>query len=197
MIEFPKSEAVLYKKVNDALECDDFDLIYKCKDEIIKSYNIFKHTNIFVSLVKSMFYKEKYTSVVSLVTDLQIKEYEKNEMYFYLIASCLALEDIYQAASVVKKSKLMNSADFVIYWNDEATYSSLINCSDDIRKTGVIAKFLKELLKETSINDNLEEGYIGIRYFELVNTLWEIGFPEEFIKELIDIANVIFMKEEN
>ena len=91
----------------------------------------------------------------------------------------------------------MNSADFIIYWNDEATYSSLINLNDDVKKTGVIAKFLKELLKESSINDNLEEGYIGIRYFELVNTLWEIGFSKEFVKELINIANMIFIKEEN
>jgi len=197
MIEFPKKEALIFKQVNDALECDDYDVIYRLKDEIIKSFEILKNTNVFVSLVKSMFYKEKYTSVISLVTDLQIKEYEKNEMYYYLIISCLALEDIYQAASVIKKSKLMNSADFIIYWNDEATYSSLINLNDDVKKTGVIAKFLKELLKESSINDNLEEGYIGIRYFELVNTLWEIGFSKEFVKELINIANMIFIKEEN
>ena len=73
MIEFPKKEALIFKQVNDALECDDYDVIYRLKDEIIKSFEILKNTNVFVSLVKSMFYKEKYTSVISLVTDLQIK----------------------------------------------------------------------------------------------------------------------------
>lgn len=196
MIEFPKESAKLFHIINEAEKCDDFDVIYNYKNQIINSFEIFKSTNIYCLLAKAMFFKEKYSSVVSLVTDLQNKEYEKIEMYFYLIAACLALEDILYASMLIKKSKLMNSNDICIYWNDDATYSSLINCEDDLKKTCIFAKFLKELLKEVALNDCIEDGYIGIRYFELVNTLLEIGFSEDFIKELIEIANVIFMKED-
>ncbi len=195
MIEFPKEQALIYKDVLKAIECDDYDIIYRYKDKIIDSYEVFKNTDIYVELVKAMFYKEKYESVISLVSSLQNKEYEEIEIYFYLIISCLAVEDVFQAASVIRKSKIMNSRECIIYWNEEATYSSLINCEEKIKKVAVMAKFLKELLKEISINEHLEEGYIGIRYFELTNTLWEIGFSIEFIKELINTANVIFVKE--
>lgn len=193
MIEFPKEILSLNRIINDAIDCDDYDVIYKNKDLINDSFEYFKNTDIYVYLVKSYFYKEKYESVIMLVTELLRKEYERLECYYFLILSCLAVEDVYQGASIVKKSRLLNSPEIVIYWNDEATYSSLINCDDDLKKAGLMVQFLMELVKEITFGAPKEDGYIGLRYFELVNTLLEIGFSEEFIKELINIANVIFV----
>ena len=195
MIKFPKEEAIIFREINQALECEDYDVIYRFKDKVIDSYEVFKNSDIYIALIKAMFYKGKYESVVSLVTSLQQKEYEKLEIYFYLLCSCLALEDIYQAASVVRKSSILNSNEVKMYWDEEATYSSILNCDKKVKKTYVMLRFMRELLKEISMNDNLEDGYVGIRYFELVNTLWEIGYEEAFVKELIEIANEIFVKE--
>ena len=195
MIEFPKEVAKLYKVINDAIACDDYDIIYKNKDLLIDSFEYFKNTDVYVYLVKSYFYKEKHESVVMFVAELLRKEYERLENYYYLVLSCLTLEDVYQGASIIKKSKLLNQPENKIYWDDEATYSSLINCEDEVKKTNLMVKFLMELVKEITFGDCNEEGYIGLRYFELVNTLLEIGFNEEFIKELINIANMIFVNE--
>lgn len=195
MIEFPREIFVLHKTINDAVDCEDYDIIYKNKDLIIDSFEYFKNTDIYVYLVKAYFFKEKYESVITLVTELLKKEYERLDCYYYLVLSCLALEDVYQGVSIIKKSRLLNSPEYAIYWNDEATYSSLINCEDSLKKTGLFVKFLMELVKEITFGDSKEVGYIGLRYFELVNTLFEIGFNEEFIKELINIANVIFVSE--
>ncbi len=195
MIQFPKEQGKLYKIINDAIDCEDYDVIYKNKDLIIDSFEYFKNTDIYLYLVKAVFFKEKYESVITLVTELLKKEYERLENYYYLVLSCFALEDVYQGASVIKKSSLLNLPENVIYWNDEATYSSLINADLSLMKTGLMVKFLMELVKEITFGSSKEEGYIGLRYFELVNTLWEIGFNESFIKELINIANVIFVSE--
>ena len=53
MIEFPKEILILYKVINDAIECDDYDVIYKNKDIIIDSFEYFKNTDIYVYLIKA------------------------------------------------------------------------------------------------------------------------------------------------
>ena len=174
-------------KINNAIEADDFDIVYKYKDLLMKSFNELKNSDIYVSLIKAVFYKEKYQDVIDLAIELYNLEYERFEIIYYVVFSSIAINDLYVALSLLRKYKIMNEEDIKIYWNEEAIYSNVCNCELSLKKAALSAKFLKDLAK--GLDD--EENHPVIAIYELINTLNEVGFDKDIIRELNDIASLL------
>ena len=173
-----------------AIECDDLDVIYSLKDSLLKYYEELKNKDIYISLVKSCFFKQKFDEVIKLTEDLFEKNYERYEIFYYLILACLAENDIFRALSFLRKYRIMNQNGIKDLWNHEGTYSTALNYSLDIQKAVIMTRFLNELHDI----DGMESGQgdpLVVRIYELINILNEIGFGIELIKELTDIANMI------
>lgn len=193
MIKFPREKALLFNKINRAIECEDYDVVFKHKNELMECFSEFEKTDIYIGLIKALFYKEHYQDVVIITDELLRRDYERYEIYFYLVFSCIALNDIFTPNMILKKYKILNILEVKNLWNDEGTYSSALNLENDLKKAVIAARFIIELIKEYNYGVSGEDGYLGLRVFELINSLLEIGYDKYLINELTDIANLIFV----
>ena len=193
MIQFPNEKALVYNKVIKALECEDYDVVYKCKKELMDSFNELSSTEIYVGLIKSLFYKEHYNDVIMVTEELWKKGYERYEIIFYVVFSSIALDDIYIGYSIVRKYNLLKEQEIKFIMSECGTYSSSMKYPMDITKCVISASFIEELVKEVTTGVDEQDGYLGLRVFEFINSLLELGCDMEIINELIDISNLIFI----
>lgn len=188
MIKCHNDSKLTIEKINNAIEADDFDIVYKYKDLLMELFNELKDSDIYVSLVKAVFYKEKYQDVIDLATELYNLEYERYEIIYYVVFSSIAINDLYVALSILKRYKIMNEEDVKVLWNDEAIYSTVCNCELGLKKASISVKFLRDYSR--ALSDDIDYPVIAI--YDLINTLNEVGFDKDIVRELTDIANMLF-----
>lgn len=140
--------------------------------------------------IKEKFYQENFNEVIKIFNHLdELKIYDYNYLYYGLLA-CIGLDDIYLGLSIIKKYPLLNDEEIKNYLEvDGANYINILKLDINIQKALIVALYLLRNKDNESILKNIEA---NINYFELIGSLYEIGYDNSVIKELTNIGHIIF-----
>lgn len=197
-MKFPKERVVINTKIKELYEKKDFFEIVKMKDEIFANVKILDDY-AFHMLIKSAFVLGDFDQVIIIYTELFKRKMESFTLTYYGLLGFLANVDIYQALSYIKRSELLNQSAVKEYFiKDGANYSNILFLSKiDVygTLTLVLINFINGLAKEVVGNKELDSEYILFRLFDLINMLYEIGYPDAIIEKLTIALKVIFNLE--
>ena len=134
------------------------------------------------------FLNEEYEKCIDTYKD-EIKEEKENlGDAYYMLASVIASNDIYLGLSIIKKSKLLNMVDITTYLDKEgANLINLLVESDDMKKVVILLMFINSH-KDGDMND-VE---VGLSFFEMIDSLYEIGYSSNIIKEMTSVGHMLF-----
>lgn len=188
-IKFPKEEIRIIESIRTAIVKQDYLTLLSHYDDILKYCNFYnKYYNSVLNIyIETLFQIKEYEKMIALVEDLRKQKIENSMWYFYIIAYLISQKDFYYAKTIINKSKLLAS-DSIKYLidSDDADYNAIFNLHSVILSTIgpclIIINFLNELLVEAN-NIKIDDEYILMRYFDLLNLLYEYGLD----KEIIDI----------
>lgn len=140
--------------------------------------------------IKDLFYQEKYSEVIKIYNQLNEKEIYDFKYLYYGLLSCIGLDDIYLALSMIKKYPLISEPEIKSYLEEDgANFINLLKLEEDIQKTLFVCLYLQGNKDNESILKNIEA---NINYFELIGSLYELGYNNNVIKELTNIGHMIF-----
>lgn len=197
-MRFPKEKVVIENKINQLLKENDYYGIFMMKDDILNNYQVLDQS-VFHQLISSTFYIGNFDEVCLISNQLKAMNIESFEIIYYTILSLIANVDIYQAMSYVKKSKLLNNEDIKeFYTADGANYSNLLFLSDKSLMQALallMVNFVEGLSREMTGNIDVDQEYIMFRFFDLINLVYEIGYPLAVIQELSHALKIIFNLE--
>ena len=137
---------------------------------------------------KDLFLCEEYEKITSAFQE-EIKEDKENlSDAYYMLASVIASNDIYLGLSIIKKSKILNKEEITSYLDKEgANLVNLLVESDEIKKVVILLTFINSH-KEC----DMDEAEVGLSFFELIDSLYEIGYSSSIIKELTSVGHMLF-----
>ena len=137
---------------------------------------------------RDIFLNEDYDKCIDEFRKEIKEDKEEYDSAYYMLASILASNDIYLGLSIIKKSKLLNQESITSYLDKEgANLVNLLVESDEVKKVVVLLMFINSH-KDCDMNDT--ESYLS--FFEMIDSLYEIGYSSEIIKELTSIGHIIF-----
>ena len=194
-MRFPKEKVVITSKINDLTKIKDYFGITKLKDEILHNYQVLD-TSIYSKLIHANYIIGNYDQVIMISNDLMSKGIETFEIIYYTILSMIANTDIYQAMSYIKRSKILNLEDIKEFHSEDgANYSNLLNFSATLSSSTLallMVNFVEGLSREMTGNLDVDKEYLLFRFFDLINMVYEIGYPLEIIEELTRAIKLIF-----
>ena len=134
------------------------------------------------------FLNEEYDKCIDEFKKEIKEDKEEYDSAYYMLASILASNDIYLGLSIIKKSKLLNQESITAYLDKEgANLVNLLVENDEVKKVVVLLMFINSH-KDCDMNDT--ESYLS--FFEMIDSLYEIGYSSEIIKELTNVGHIIF-----
>lgn len=186
-IKFPKEESILTEQLQQALITNNHQLLLKQYDEVIK-HGVFlsKYSHDLLNkYILTLFDIREFEKVINIVEDLLRIGVEDCNWYFYAFSILVARKDIYYAKSLINRSTLLNDQSLKSLINeDDGNYNQLLSLHDSllysITPCLIMINFINELLIE-SFKTKIDEDYIIMRYFDLLNLLFEYGVDEEFL----------------
>jgi len=197
-MKFPKEKVVITNRINELKSNSDYFGIFKMKDEILTNYDILD-SSIYENLISSTFYLGNFDDVIVIGSELIANDVETFEVIYYTLLALIANVDIYQAMSLIGKSKLLNLDEIKEYHaNDGANYSNLLYFSETLSSSTlalIIVNFVKGLSREMTGNVEVDHEYMLFRFFDLINMIFEIGYPLEIIQRLTRAMKIIFNLE--
>ncbi len=187
-IKFPKEEIRMIEIIREAILYKKHFVIVEQYDNVINNAKFFKqyYESILNEYLKALFDAREFEKVVCFIEDLKKQNLENCEWYFYAFICLIAKKDIYYIKSLISRSNLLNneSIKHLIDEND-ANYNYIINLHYDLLMTIgpclILITFVNELFSE-SFDIKLEDDYIVMRFFDLLNLLFEYGVEEEIIE---------------
>lgn len=197
-IKFPKEEKVILEKIYNAILEKDYNTFLNYYNEVIKHANFYNkyYSSLLNVYVETLFEIKQYDKLIMIVEELKKQNIENCMWYFYVIIYLISQKDFYYAKSIITKSKLL-STDSIKYLinEDDANYNSIISMHSVLLSTVgpclIIINFLNELLTETLKND-VDDTYILMRFFELLNLLYEYGLDKEIIDIFIKSLEILY-----
>ena len=137
---------------------------------------------------KDLFLNEEYDTCISSFHELMKEEKEDLESCYYALLSLIGNNDLYQALSIIKKSKILNSELIKSYLDSEgANLINLLNENDEIKKVVIVINFISNH-KE----DDMADPNACMDYFEMIGSLYELGYASGIVKELTSIGHMLF-----
>ena len=197
MIKFPKEEVLLINNVNELYKFNDYLSISKLSEEIMNHVDdIMLIDNITISkLVISYFNLHNFDQLIIVVDELRSKGYEDTIWYFYYFVALIYNNDLYYAKSIINKSKILNDPRLKYYYSDgEASYSNIALKKDIIDSEAtclIMINFINELFQEIDKND-FDKNYLMFRFYDLINTLQEVGLDKNLLDKIIDTIDFTF-----
>jgi len=192
---FPKNKALIKSKIEDYKKTSDYFSIFKMKDTILENYKECDY-DIYEELIKATFSIGNFDEVILIGNDFIYKGIESFSLIYYFLLSCIANNDIYQAKSIIRKSKVLNVNEIKnLYKEDGANYTKLLNYTysfPSIVLSLVIVNFVEGLMREVGSGINIDNEYLLFRFFDLLNMLYEIGYPHEIVLKLSNAMKIIF-----
>lgn len=200
IIRFPKEKIKFANTIQEAFNNKDYKFVISNKQEIIDNANIYLDTKTIDILVESYFESGYFDDVVTIYDELIKKDIESFDMIYHTLLSYLSYMDIYQARSLIKRSKLLNNELIKqFYINDGANYTAVINLNDkQFNQMGyclIIVIFIVELSKEMINTLSIDSRYVFLRYFDMVNTVYELSGDTDLAQELARVLNRLFQIE--
>ena len=137
---------------------------------------------------KQAFFNEEYDECINCFLERIKEEQEDLNLAFYALLSAVGNNDLYLGLSIEKKSKLLNSETIKSYLDKEApTLVNLLVEKEDVQKVVIVMMFI-DSHKDCDVN----EPETGLSYFEMISSLYEIGYSSGLIKELTSIGHMLF-----
>ena len=194
-MKFPKEKVIINNRIKEYLNDNNYFEVLKMKDEILNiNYSLDDYA--YESLIKCAFLLGDFDSVVLIFSELFKRNRESLKLIYYGLLGMLANTDIYQAMSFIKRSELLNQSAFKEYFlKDGANYSNILFLSkvDEYGPLALIlVNFIDGISKEVVGNIDIDNEYILFRFFDLINMLYEIGYPDSVIQKLTEELKVIF-----
>lgn len=195
MMKFPKEKVLIIQEINDCLARDDFFGIFKLKDKVLENLDQLDR-KIFDDLLFATFVIGNFDDVVLIASELKKKEIETYSTLYYTLLSLIANEDIFQAASLIRKSKILNNTEIkTLYQEDGANYSNLLAYADrypNFTLLLLVVNYVNGIIREINGTKEIDRDYLLFRFFDLVNLIYELGYPLKIIQELSTVMKVIF-----
>lgn len=197
-IKFPKEEIRIIESIRTAIMNENYSTFLLYYDDVIKYSQFYNkyYISVLNIYIETLFKIKEYEKMISLVEDLRKQEIENSMWYFYVIAYLISQKDFYYAKTIVSKSKLLVS-DSIKYLieGDDVDYNAIFNLHPIILSTIgpclIIINFLNELLVEAN-NNKIDDEYILMRYFDLLNLLYEYGLEKEVIDIFIKTIEMLY-----
>lgn len=194
-MRFPREKALIINQINDYKSNEDYYGIAKMKNLILDNYQQCD-AEIYEDLIRATFVIGNYDEAILIANDLIAKNVETFTVIYYALLSALGNNDIYQAKSIIKKSQLLNSSEIKnLYSKDGANYSQLlthVHSLPGLALALIITNFVEGLARELASGVEIDQEYLLFRFFDLINMLYEIGYPSVIIRELAKVMKIIF-----
>lgn len=200
IIKFPKGKAQVINKIYEAYDDEKYNVVCSFKDELIESVDLFKDTDVLDILLESYFELFLFEEVVMVADELLKKGYESFSMLYLALLSNIALVDIYQAKSLIKRSKILNDESIKPFFLKEgANYSNILSLRSDVFYEAslclLIVNFVNEVSTEMLGEIEVDKEYLLYRFFDLINMVYELGYDISIIKELEHVLRIVFQIE--
>ncbi|HHX80261.1 MAG TPA: hypothetical protein GX692_04265 [Acholeplasmataceae bacterium] len=195
MMKFPKEKVLIMQEINDCLACDDFFGIFKLKDKILESSDQLER-KIFDDLLFATFVIGNFDDVVLIASELKRKGIETYPTLYYTLLALIANEDLFQAVSIIKNSKILNNPEIKsLYQEDGANYSNLLAYAERYPNFSLLllmVNYVNGIIREINGTKDINRDYLLFRFFDLINLIYELGYPLKIIQELSSVMKVIF-----
>lgn len=200
IIKFPKGKSQTISRIYEAYDSEKYNVVCSFKDELVESVELFKDTDLFDILLESYFQLFLFDEVIMVNDELLKKGYESFDTIYFTLLSHIALVDIYQAKSLIKRSKILNNESVKhFYSNDGANYNNILSLNNDVfYETSLcllIVNFVNEVSKEMLGDIEVDKEYLLYRFFDLINVVYELGYEDSIIKELDRVLRIVFQIE--
>lgn len=200
IIKFPRDKVHFANKIKEAFNTKNYKFVTGFKQEILDNATVYLDTGIIDLLVEAYFEQGYFDDVVLVFDHLFHKGIETFDMIYHTLLSYLSYMDIYQARALIKKSKLLNKESIKQHFIDDgANYTKVIGLSDkQFNEMGyclIIVIFINELSKEMISSVTIDSRYMFLRYFDMVNTVYELSGDENLVTELARVLNWLFQIE--
>ena len=197
-MKFPKERVTINAKIKEHLKNQEYFEILKLKDEIFENLESLDEYSI-ETLIMVAFHLGDFDQVIIIYSELFKRGMESFAISYYGFLAMLANTDIFQAVSYIKKSELLNQNAIKEYFlSDGANYSNILFLGK-VDAYGplalVLVNFINGISKEVVGNVEIDSEYILFRFFDLINMLYEIGYPDEIISKLTKALKIIFNLE--
>ena len=197
-IKFPKQNILFLNEIKQLIISRDYKSLLNEYNNIILNASFLKQYSIDVlnNYFEILFTIKEYDKYITLIEELRKQEIENYSWYFYLFTILLYKKDIYYAKSIISRSKLLNDSSIkYLISEEEGNYSQVINLHDllfqEVGPCLILVNFINELLTET-FNMEINDEYIIMRYFDLINLLYEYGVSEDFILIFTNALETIY-----
>lgn len=143
-----------------------------------------------IDSIKELFFNEDYQGVIKLYNQLKDKEIYDFEYLYYALLACLGLDDAYLGLSIMKNNPLLENEELAsLIETGGANFINILKCDEGMQKALFICLYLDYNKDYPSILKNIEA---NINYFELIGSLYELGYSNNVIKELTNVGHIIF-----
>lgn len=194
-MKFPKEKVLITHEVQECLARGDYFGVYKLKDRILENSGILDN-RIFQDLIFSTFLIGNFDDAVLIYSELKKRGVETYSTVYYALLSLIANEDMFQAASLINKSELLSSPEaWEFHQEGGANYSNLLpyaDYNDSFTLALLLANFVKGIMREGSGMREINRELLLFRFFDLVNLVYELGYPLKIIQELTNAMKIIF-----
>lgn len=197
-IKFPKEEVQFINDIEKMFNVNNYSGIVKQYNKIIDNIEIILNIkkDIIDTIVEALFYCRQFDTIITFVESLRDKGFEKFLWYFYVFASIIGNDDIYLAKKIIKKSKILNDPNIQFYYSEDgANYVNILGMNETVLDNQapclIMINFINDLIFE-SLQKTLNENYVVMRAFDLINILYEDGASQELIELFINTLQIIF-----
>lgn len=197
-MKFPKDEIITLNQINDLLTNQQEVDIPSLSNKIIEYIDfIIKHyPDVIDEYISKLFELRKFDHVINFVDELTKKGLENFNWYYYSLSSLIANNDIYYAKRIIANSKILQDQSLHFLINSEdADYNAIFNLHSTLLETAgpclILVNFINELLYE-SLKTNITSDYLIMRFFDLLNLLFEYGVNEEIVKQFDKTVKIIY-----
>lgn len=184
-IKFPKEEIVFVEKLRNSIITKED--IKEVVDEVLEHAKFLYQYNpkLLDTYIKTLFELRLFEMVINITEDLKKQNLESMDWYFYSFASLIANKDFLYVKRLIKKSELFSSPSIQYLIDpEEAHYSAILNLHPDLLDTIgpslILINFTNELIQE-SLNQDIDDEYMIMRFFDLLNLLYEYSVDEKII----------------
>lgn len=145
--------------------------------------------NDLADLLYQYFNKSQFDEIEEIENLIKIvnKDYlENNEILYYLLLGLIGNKKLNRAKGLIEESNLLsNNKDY--FEEDSASFTNLLSNDYSLQKVVIIALFLIRCTLFTNDYSELE-----INYYELISSLYELGYSKKVIDELNNDGFKIF-----
>ena len=195
-MKFPKEKVRIIQIVKSFWESGDYNSIFKLRDEIMMISKELTDSNVLDIVLASSFYLSRYDDTILLGEELLKNGYESLHSIYFVLLSCLGRLDIFHGVSIISRSKLLNSLEIKEYRNfDGANYSNILSITEKNEMLSlalIIVNFIEGLSRENMGEKEIDYEYVMLRSFEMIDTLYELGYSSNITNKLTENIKMIF-----